>query len=76
MSLESGYIPKLSCSVQRMEDGAGAGEVGRGWGSVCVLCSHKTSAVLPGGGSESDLEMHSESDGTTRRAPNQQALNN
>ena len=36
MSLESGYMPKSSCSVQRMEDGAGAGKVGRGWG-LCAL---------------------------------------
>ena len=36
VSLESGYMPKSSCSVQRMEDGAGAGKVGRGWG-LCAL---------------------------------------
>ena len=36
MSLESGYIPKSSCSIQRMEDSASAGKVGWGWG-LCAL---------------------------------------
>lgn len=75
MSLESGYIPKSqSASAQRMEDNAGARSERAGGEGLCALLTQgPLQSCLED--AQSDLEMHSEQDGTTKRAPNQQALN-
>ena len=52
------YSKKSSSSAQRMEDGAGAGKAGWGWGPVCSAHARPLQSCLED--AQSDLEMHSE----------------
>ena len=40
------YSKKSSSSAQRMEDGAGAGKAGWGWGPVCYFVSHFCKIIM------------------------------